>query len=59
MAMTAWAFLPSTAMMESEEFKAVEKKHIEAINNATTPGLKKQLELQLEWLRSPNESLGE
>jgi hypothetical protein len=45
--------------MEPGKLRMIENKHIEAISNATNPGLKKRLNLQLKWPKDPNESLGE
>lgn len=59
MVLSAWAFVPSITAMEAEEFKKIQQKHIDAVNNATTPGLKKQLELQLKWFSDHNESQDE
>jgi hypothetical protein len=56
---SAWVFIPAIIAMEPQELKSIKEKHIKAINNAASLGLKKQLKLQLEWLDDPNESRGE
>jgi hypothetical protein len=46
-------------MMESEEMRIIERKHLEAVDRETNPGMKKQFELQMKWLKDNGESQGE
>jgi hypothetical protein len=56
---SAWAFVPASVFMEPDEMSIVKSKYLQAIDNAATPGLKKQLEIQFEWFNDPRQAQGE
>lgn len=56
---SAWGFLPAQVFMNIQEMSMIKNKYIQAIEHATTPGLRRQLQLQLDSFNDTRQAQSE